>query len=173
MIIAIWGESATAKTTVATQLASRLDLPLRSCGNEIRLATKAANVPLDKASEALHRTVDTATCEWARQNASIGAVIEGRFLDQVLAETPEVVFVQATCNRNIRLERWKGRAGEGFDSASLTELDKTDDLFRRVMYGSSDTGVANVTLDTSSGEVNQWVTELLSYIIQSGIPVHD
>ncbi len=86
---------------------------------------------------------------------------------------PKVVFVQAFCNRNTRLERWIGRAGEGFDSASLTQLDKTDDLFRRVMYGSSDTGVAHVTLDTSSGEVNQWVTELLSYINQSGISGHD
>ena len=167
MIIALWGASATAKTTVAERVSASLLVPLRSCGEEIRRAAQDAAVSLAEAPEALHRLVDDATREWVRRHALKGAVLEGRFLDQVLAEQPDVVLVEVTCESSIRIRRWIGRAGGAFDENVLAELDKADDLFRLRMYDSADKGAAQITLDTSTGGVDQWTDELLG-LIQGG-----
>ncbi len=119
---------------------------------------------LAEAPEALHRWVDDATRDWVRSHALTGAVLEGRFLDQVLAEEPGVVLVRATCESAIRVERWVGRGGSAFDEDNLAELDKADDLFRLRMYDSAEKGAALFTLDTSSGGVDKWTDELLGLI---------
>lgn len=168
MIIAIWGASATAKTTIARRIARKLDVPLRSCGEEIRLAAKEANVPPHDAPDTLHRSVDNATQEWASRHSSEGAVLEGRFLDQVLADKPDVVLVHATCAQTIRIERWAGRSGGAFSEHDLAMIDKADDLFRLRMYGSAVKGAAQITLDTSLGEADHWTDELLDLIDRSG-----
>jgi cytidylate kinase len=173
MIVALWGASATAKTTVAERVAARLGVPLRSCGEEIRRAAQKAVVSLAEAPEALHRSVDDATRDWVRYHALKGAVLEGRFLDQVLAEEPGVVLVRVTCESSVRVQRWVDRAGSAFEKDNLAEHDKADDLFRLRMYDSADKGAALFTLDTSSGGVDKWTEELLGLIQESRTPPRD
>ena len=130
-------------------------------------------MPLSVAPDALHRCVDDATRDWARRHALELAVIEGRFLDQVLADEPSTILVRVTCRPATRFERWVGRAGGDFCEEQLGELDKADDLFRIRMYGSADKGAAQITLDTSSGGVEEWTNELLALINRSESTGHD
>jgi hypothetical protein len=134
---------------------------LRTCGEEIRLAAAKANRSLDEVPDSIHRSVDDATRDWARYHEFDGAVLEGRFLDQVLADEPGVVFVRASCDSATRIARWAGRVTGAFCAEDLAEIDKADDLFRLRMYHSSDKGAAQITLDTSSAGVDQWADELL------------
>jgi cytidylate kinase len=173
MIIAIWGASATAKTSLAKCLAEKLGLPLRHCGDAVRLAAADAGVPIDSASDALHRSVDDATREWARCRLGSGAILEGRFLDRVLIELPEVALIQSTCGSDIRCNRWGERTQSSFDEAQLAALDNADDLFRLRMYGADDRGAPQITLDTSFGEVDQWAKQLLSLMESSRNLGHD
>ncbi len=161
MIIAIWGASATAKTSVAKYLAGKLGLPLRHCGVAVREAAADAGIQIENASDTLHQSVDDDTREWVRDHAGQGAILEGRFLDQVLIELPGMTLIQAVCASDIRCKRWSERTQSRFGEAQLADLDKADDLFRLRMYGSGNRGGQQISLDTSLGEVNQWTETLL------------
>jgi cytidylate kinase len=164
VIIAFWGTSATGKTTVAKRLAAKLLLPIRSCGDEIRAAAMAVGLSPGDAPDPLHRAVDDLTREWARFHSKNGAIVEGRFLDQVLTGYSDVILVATMCAPETRVERWKQRVSSHFDLDCLAELDKADELFRLRVYGTAVLGAVHIRLDTSVGGAELWTEHVLNSI---------
>jgi cytidylate kinase len=94
VIIAIFGRSATGKTTIATMVGRELDAPVRHCGNALKEAAGLIGVSVDDAPASLHRALDEATQNWWDSMLGGLAVVEGRFLDQVLVCRKNMLLIE-------------------------------------------------------------------------------
>jgi cytidylate kinase len=77
MITCLFGSTCTGKTTVARALARQLGLPLRSCGEEIRMRASMLRLSLDNLPSSVHEEVDNESVLWALSNRP--CLVEGRF----------------------------------------------------------------------------------------------
>ncbi len=156
MIIAIFGASATGKTTLAAHLASRLCLPVRHCGIELRTAAAAKGFLPSDAPDTVHHEVDAATIEWCIANAQPGGIVEGRFLDHVLYRFQDQFLVRIYAKPEERVTRWSQRLDRSFGDIELKELDDADACFRQRMYATKGRRSEDVAVDTTSGLVEEW-----------------
>ena len=156
MILAIFGASAVGKTTLAGCLASRLTLPLRHCGNAIREAADVLGISPSDLSFETHHEVDARTVDWCLSHACLGCIVEGRFLDHVLAITPSILFIELRADGSTRASRWARRLERNFEESELATVDEADAFFRQKMYESVPKGSAAMTIDTTCGTVKEW-----------------
>jgi cytidylate kinase len=110
MIIALVGSTCTGKTTLGLRLRDSLGLPLRSCGEAVRLRRTSLSVRWEELSYDQHRQVDAETREWVRSNQP--CLVEGRYLDRVLAPLAgEVVLVRLEATDDDRISRQSVKRG--------------------------------------------------------------
>lgn len=159
--IGLFGPSCVGKTTLARSLANRLSLTQRSCGEELRRLGTGRSVAVANESDKDYtnrRTVDVATIEIAH-SAYPMTVIEGRFLDAVIGETPSILLFGLDCTEAERIRRYivskPGRTG------SIQEEDEADLLVRRTMYYAHQAIGTPLVLDTSVSSVAQLTDKVL------------
>lgn len=164
MIIGLFGRSATGKTTLASRAGTALSLDVRHCGQIIKQRALARNCSIDDAPDELHHEVDAETVEWTLARKNGGCIVEGRFLNQVLASLrSEIHLVEVIASNEARLARWRERTGSNFSADHLVVLDNADDFFRRRMYDSLTMIVADASIDTTRGAAGGWENMIESF----------
>lgn len=162
MIIGIFGGSCVGKSSTARLLARRRGLPLRSCGSPVREAADSLNVGLDEVPDAVHRAIDEQTVAWSLNNQP--CLVEGRFLDHVLADLPVKPFlIELSTTMGTRQARACSRAGHVVSIEELEFWDRADLKFRKRMYLGPRLG-PNLSIDTSTSTVQECVDRLIQEI---------
>jgi cytidylate kinase len=165
MIVALYGGTGCGKTTLARVAAGALDIPVRHCGNEIRDALEAAGSDAVLSADRIHRSVDEQTQRWCGQ-INGDALVDGRFLDQVLSGLPNIVFIEVVATEEVRVRRLAERLGRQVDGAEIRAADEEDDLFRRRMYSGASRAAGARMIDTSGGSARECGENLISLISQ-------
>jgi cytidylate kinase len=163
MIIAIFGGSGCGKTTLARIATDKLGIPVRHCGEQISDAVAARGHNLASAPDHLHQLLDRQTRDWCAEINGDG-VVEGRFLDRVLADLPGVVFVEFTATRKERARRLSERLKRHVDEDEVCAIDEQDDLFRRRMYPDNTCASRAQIIDTGRGTALECGQKLISMI---------
>ena len=136
IVLAIYGASCVGKTTLAKELGFRWGVPVRHCGSVLKEHANALKISLENLPAEVHRTVDAETRSLAQQTSDF-LIIEGRYLDLVLAETPRVRFVRLECDETVREQRLRGRGNRQAPSMSrsIQQEDRYDAKLQRTLYG--------------------------------------
>jgi cytidylate kinase len=164
MIVALFGRSGCGKTSLAEIISNELGIPVRHCGKEIWKAAAAAGLSLSELSDETHRLVDRQSRVWCAAEGEGMRLIEGRFLDHVLAGLPDVAFVRLTAPVEERARRLAERVGSSLGNKSIVEIDDEDDLFRCRLYHPVPIDVEGGELDTGGGDVHECAQKLILLI---------
>jgi cytidylate kinase len=163
MIFAVYGASCVGKTTVASRVAEDLKLPLRSCGSVVRDRAKALGIELHAVPDDVHHEIDRATVAWALANEP--CVVEGRFLDKVLADVDApIMFIQLTASESQRQFRGCNPGRTAITVEDLRQADMSDLRFRERMFPYPGTNVSCVTVDNSDMTVEGSVLRIKAII---------
>ena len=153
-VIALFGKSCVGKTEVATKLGESLGLPVRHCGDLIRERAKQLGVSPAALLEADHRAIDNETRSIA-QNANTDIIMEGSFLDVVLAGVPTTIFFELTCEDDERKRRCVQKLSGSYSPYSTLELRDENDLkLKRILFqgrvdGTDTSERRTVSIDTT------------------------
>lgn len=158
-IIAICGASAVGKTSVAKPMAERLHCEVRHCGDAAKAEASELGVPPDALPKEAHRRIDNETRRVA-QNAQDMLIIEGRFLDEVLAGVPGVLLVHLTVSEEVRKHRQAAR-GSAECADSLLRRDGIGGALCSESYAQKEDQV--VSLCTDALDVNEVVESILMH----------
>lgn len=153
--IAIFGPSCSGKTTVAKALGERIGLAVRNCGELVRQRAAATGVTPDALTDNEHRKIDAATRNIAKEDDG-GIIIEGSFLDHVLAGLDDVWFVKLEASDEERERRHDGRGSGGL----LSDRDAADERTRERLYQDDVRDRAMCVVDTTGRSVSDVVDEL-------------
>lgn len=163
MILGLYGHSCTGKTTVARVLAQTFRLPLRSCGEEVKLAASHLGVTFEELPPLSHRAIDAETLRWGLVT-EIG-IIEGRFLDFVLYPLSEVVHLACiTASIDKRMHRWAAKHNQSYNENAIHCADASDAEFIDRMYIRACRSAPRHTLDTSDLTTAECATLLAPYL---------
>lgn len=115
MIIALYGQSSSGKTTIASALRPHLrDCPARYCGEVVKARARDLLVPPNDLLEEEHRAIDAGTRAWSEAQLGL-AIVEGRYLHCVLSRTcADVRLIEIVCDAAAREQRWAKRMGRAF-----------------------------------------------------------
>ena len=105
--IAIFGRTCVGKSTVAQQLAGLIRWPIRHCGEMLKRRAQTAGTSVPNLSLQNHQEVDNETRRIATQDTNV--IIEGGFLDIVLAGLKNTILVRLTCNETEREQRFRSK----------------------------------------------------------------
>lgn len=147
-VIAIYGRSLVGKTTVARLLAEEMGWGCRACGDAVVDAAARLGLRVDDLPASVHREVDAGTRKAAGAGDGAGVVIEGRYLQYVLANERRAVFVELTCDSGVRTRRLAKRVSVGSSIRGVEESDAADDQFCEELYSGVREG-PQVVIDTS------------------------
>lgn len=161
MLIALYGESCTGKTTIATHLSEGSRIEVRYCGR--RVAAEAANQgvqPRDLDTNT-HKRIDQETLDWVSSKRDL-AVVEGRFLHYVLVGSPApTVLVRCAALASLRRERMERRSGivEGRPDIFLSDREDLELCGR--LYGGVRPRPFDLCLNTSAASIAECVENVL------------
>jgi cytidylate kinase len=162
MILCLYGSTCSGKTTVARALASKLNFPLRSCGEEVRRVAGELDIALADVPEYGHRQIDRDTVAWAHEHRP--CVIEGRFLDTVFASAAApATLVRLVASDESRLVRGRTR-NPAFTSDDLGRADAEDAKHRARIYNALEEVVPWQTVDTSDLSVDECVRRIVTML---------
>jgi cytidylate kinase len=133
--MAIYGPRCVGKSALATELGTRLRAEVRKCGDVLKERAAELGIPLESIPTELHRAVDAETRRHSENPTRI-LVIEGRYLDIVLAGIPRVRFLRLTCDEVARERRFLARQGNrGSAAMTLQQCDQEDAHLSQELYG--------------------------------------
>lgn len=165
MIIALYGASCVGKSTIAMQLSSEADVPIRKCGDVVRAFAAEKGIAPEELSLEDHRKIDAESVEWVLHNSSSG-IIEGRFLDCVLAGvSSDVHLVLVTAEPQVRACRWEERRPGVDGHSEVVRQDDADEKFRAWAYLDAEQLESRSTVDTTE-EASEW-PDLLELLLES------
>src|SRR2546425_210946 len=107
-VIALFGNSCVGKSEVAAKLAIRLGLPVRHCGELVKDRSKQLGIPASALGAIEHQGIDSETRSLAEKSDN-DIIMEGSFLDIVLAGVPRITLVELTCQDDERRRRHAGK----------------------------------------------------------------
>lgn len=146
-VIGLVGRTCVGKTTVAKLLATAVGWEHRDCGAEIVERARRFGVAVEELSLEVHRGVDEETRTYATTRG-IGIVIDGRYLEYVMAGMAGIPIVRLTCSDAVRILRYKKRTGFSNPSAGVMDSDSKDVQLCSRLYGVSPRR-PDCTLDTT------------------------
>lgn len=163
MIIALYGQSSSGKSTLAEALRQRIgNSQVRHCGELVKARAMCLAVSINDLSEEYHRAIDSETRLWS-ETQPVLAIVEGRYLQYVLARTnADVRVIEVLCSQAERVQRWASRTGLPFGLDDLSDIDAACRNFTTTMYDSVAPLVPALRMDTTSAAVDECVTEILS-----------
>lgn len=164
-VFAISGASCTGKTSVARDLATLTGIQLRSCGDAVRERSTALGLTVATLPRSDHQWIDEETRRLARDPVR-DVIIEGTYLDIVLAEVANVRLVRLVCKLEVRAARLMRRGGEHGRYVSLAERDELDRRIREDLYGSSCVMPMNphAEIDTSALTIGECAAQVISVL---------
>lgn len=161
----MFGHSCTGKTTLARALSDRIGLPLRCCGELIKQRAAERGVSIPSLSQEDHGEIDQKTREWCLSGG--GRIVEGRFLDQVLApvwSSATSVLIEVSAASAARAQRWTDRIMSTQALSDVEAFDADDLAFRVQAYD----GVARVPpdwiVDTTDRSVEACLEEIVNLL---------
>lgn len=165
MIIALYGQSSSGKTTIAKALRHRLGNGLvRHCGELVKARAKGLGVSLNDLPDEEHRAIDADTCKWSEAQTGI-AIVEGRYLHCVLTRTcADVQIIEIVCSEAARVQRWANRMGRPLGSNEFSDMAAADRNFTATMYHGVAPLVPGLRMDTTSAAVDECVTQILNWL---------
>jgi cytidylate kinase len=110
MVIGIYGKSCVGKTSVAKALGRKLGIAVRHCGELAKERASKLRIDVDRLPENEHVRLDNETRKQAKCCKGI-QIIEGRYLDSVLLDIPNVVLWRLVCSKKERVRRSMMRNG--------------------------------------------------------------
>lgn len=157
LVIGICGKSAVGKSTVAKIIASRLEGSLRSCGEIVKNRMQLLGVAELSAAE--HRLIDSETRELASSTMGV-LIIEGRYLDEVLKDLPQVVLVEILCADEERAKRAQHR--DQSNGEALIRINDTESVKMRENHYEIHPSfpASRIVVDSSSLNVEETVSEI-------------
>lgn len=162
MILCLFGATCSGKTTVGQAVAARLNVPLRSCGDEVRRVARELDIALTDLPDESHRQIDRDTVTWGVEHQP--CIVEGRFLDAVFAGTcTPATLIRLVASDARRAARWRAK-NSAFTSAQLKQVDAEDANLRARIYNAQDEVVPCLTIDTSELTVDQSVSRIAAAI---------
>lgn len=132
-VVAVYGGTASGKTTVAHEIARRLSCTSLHCGERIRQKAAALGVSISSLSIEEHNRVDEETRSIVQLATGV-MVVEGSFLDAVLSAVSRVYLVHLDCTDRERCRRFLARA-DGVTADAFEERDAHDRADRLRLYG--------------------------------------
>ena len=96
-VIALYGGTCVGKTTAAKHLAATLGWNLRDCGHEVVHAAERQGVAVRELPLDVHRSIDAET-RLVTSGATDGMIVDGRYLQYVLAGMSVATMVEVTCD---------------------------------------------------------------------------
>lgn len=162
-LIALFGPSCTGKTTLARILADRMGLPLRCCGELIKQRAAERGVPIPELSQEDHCEIDEGTREWCQLGEA--RIVEGRFLDQVLAPiwSPSTsVLFEISASSTVRAHRWTERIRSAQSVSDVETFDADDLAFRVQAYDGVARVQAHWIVDTTDRSVEACLEEIVA-----------
>ena len=160
MIVALYGPTASGKTSVGRVLAGQLNFPIRSCGEEIKQRAKTLGLSVDALPGNEHRVIDQLTLDWVREHPN--GVVEGRFLNYVLAGVlPPPIFVSLTASLDAREARYRTK---GANPDAVRQSDASDIAFIKDVYGDIISESHKIILDNSYEPVIDCSNSLVRFL---------
>jgi cytidylate kinase len=154
VIFAIFGATLVGKSVVATMLANRLALTVRHCGDEVREAATVLNCSVSDLPMNSHERIDNETLQWVRGRHCI---VEGRYLDHVLTDARDPVFLVELRASLKERERRAQATGSPGAVGNVHSSDEADDAFRERCYGASHRVQPQMMLETTNLSVETCV----------------
>jgi cytidylate kinase len=162
-VIAVFGKSCVGKSVVAEELAGRLKWLVRHCGEKIKTRARELGVQVTMLPAYEHEAIDDETRSLVGSHIN-SVVIEGTFLDAVLGQIPDVLFVQLTCEGRVREERFIARSKDHASANDLGLRDASDIAHREMLYNCSIELSQVLTIDTTRRTVDEVVTEIINWL---------
>ncbi|WP_069807031.1 (d)CMP kinase [Vulcanisaeta thermophila] len=172
-VVAISGQAASGKTTVARELASRLNYRFVSIGElfrKIAIERGVSLIELHRIAErdfSIDRSVDNACIEEARRG---NVVIEGHLAAWILKDIADVkIYLKADVDARAR--RLASRDGRTYEEA-LNEIRTREESNRRrymMIYGIdiNDLSIFNLVIDTTYLGINDVVNIVYTYVVNT------
>ena len=165
MIIALFGNSQTGKTTIAKRLAEELAFPLRSCGEAVKHRAQEKGISWDELSDAEHRAVDENTRIWVLTNRP--CLVEGRYLHFVLASlSTQVTLVRLEATSDDRRIRQVGLSNAPVAPSDFERADADDLALQERLYNMTLGVEPSLRLNTSQLPVEACV-ECLKVMVEN------
>jgi len=167
VVLAIYGPSSVGKSTLATELGTRLRAEVRNCGDVLRERATELGIPLESIPIELHRAVDSETRRHSKNPSAI-LVIGGRYLDKVLVGIPGVRFLRLTCDEVARERRILSRQGDKVTEVmTLHQCDQEDAHLSQELYGCfPSTSKDWMVLDTTHSSPEELASVVLDHLQQ-------
>lgn len=150
-IVALFGPSASGKSTIGKLLATDLSVPLRMCGEAVKLEARSKGVGFSDLTDDDHRAVDEQTRLWLIQTKG-SCVVEGRFLNFVLSAysaSQPIMLIRLETASEVRRLRFASRSGTEFSPEAISISDRDDAIFRDRLYKGRQPLAPCLALDTS------------------------
>lgn len=162
MVLAIIGSSCVGKSIVAKEVAAKLSIPVRHCGEVIKSRAKELGINLAELSLDEHKAIDAATYNFALTSSNV--IIEGTFLDCVLHDLPKVFVVRLICDKSERELRFVRRSNDQLHSSLLQNRDNADSLLRQSLYGTTALENNFATIDTTNLSIEEVADRVIDLI---------
>ncbi len=164
--VALFGGSCTGKTTIGAGLSSKLNYKIRYCGQELKdLAREHGYYDLDNVPLSIHEEVDRATKEFV-SSSTTPCIVEGRFLNFVLFDSDDIIFIEVKCNDGERQDRLLSRFGNS-TNLLISDIDCKDRAFTAETYKYALNSLPEaITVDTSSIGIDECVAIIIDTIMK-------
>jgi cytidylate kinase len=169
MIIGLFGASTTGKTSIAKRVMVETSCALRCCGEVVKSRAAVLGTRLSELAAEEHQRIDDDTRKWAIAN--IPCLVEGRYLDRVLAPIGKhVLLVRLVATSADRRTR---RLKRDVRPLTLTEddLDLADSTFCTRMYSPGDQLVPKLVLNSSELSVEECVQRVITVMQRTETPL--
>jgi len=170
VVIAVSGEAASGKTTIARKLAEIYGLRFISIGMLFRKIAEERGISvielhkIAEQDESIDRTIDNMAIEEAKKG---NVVIEGHLTAWILKDIADVkIYLKA--DLNLRAKRLAERDGKSFEEA-LREIQEREEINRRrylKIYGIDirDLSIFDIVLDRTYLNIDQTIEILKKFI---------
>ena len=129
--IAIFGPACTGKSTVADEMGKILDCQVRHCGEIIKAKARASGITPRDLSDQDHHKIDLETVKFTEMR-ELRRIVEGGFLDLVLRNVTNAIFIRLKCDETERRNRYQAK-GVVIPS-TLEERDNQDAALKSRLY---------------------------------------
>lgn len=168
MIIALYGQSLSGKTTIGDVLRTRLGYSrIRNCGEIVKARARELHLSCEKLPVDEHLEIDEETIRWSETQSGL-AIVEGRYLDYVLSRAcADIQLIELVCDSSARERRWKKRNGQTLGLETLKVKDTSDRKFVAMMYAKSPPLSPSLKVDTSFADIGKCVNEILDWLTRT------